>query len=157
MGIQHSQASAYVKEMQKWESRPVLVGDTMIMPLPPSEGGKAGHPFQPYPKMLYRAVRANGGPKIAGNLTVESEREQAYQETQGWHDGQEKAIQAIHDEDTEFARLAANRAHNERLMSPNAKAEAAAFDEHTIQHQPVIPEQSRPKVGTGTRPEKQTS
>jgi hypothetical protein len=157
MGIQHAQQSAYVKEMQKWESRPVMIGDTMIMPLPASQGGRADLPHQQYPRMLYRAVRANGGPQIAGHITVESEREQAYQESHGWHDGQEKAIKAIHDEDLEFARLAANRAHQEKNMSPNAKAEAAAIDESTIQHQPVIPEQSRPKVGRGTRDEGQTS
>lgn len=155
MGIQHSQESAYVKEMQKWEARPVMIGSTMIMPISQSEGGKAGQGFEPYPKMLFRAVRADGGPRIAGQLVVDSEREEKYQKTLGWHDGQKEAIQAIRDEDTEFARLAANRAHNERLMSDKAKAEARAIDESTIQHQPTIPEQSRPRVGTGTRPEPQ--
>ena len=140
MGIAHSQASQYVKEMQKWEQRPVMIGDTMIMPLPVSEGGRMGMPFQPYPKMLYRAERADGGPKISGQLIVHSAQEEAAEVARGWCDGQEVAIAAIKAQDKEWATLAAERAYHERSMSDRARAEAAAVEEASSVHVPVIPE-----------------
>lgn len=146
MGIAHSQASAYVKEMQKWEMRPVMIGDTMIMPIPPDAGGRLGVPFQVYPKMLYKASREMGGPAISGTLIVHSENEESRERDRGWCEGPEAAVAAIKAQDTEFATLAANRAHTDRRMSDHAKAEAAAHDETTIQHQPVIPEKRQRKA-----------
>lgn len=140
MGIQHSQASAFVKEMQKWEHRPVLVGDTMVMPIPVEQGGKKDFPFQAYPKMLYRATRADGGPRINGQIQVDDESQERMQLGRGWALSQEDAIALVHAEDQEHARLAANRAYQERVMSEKARIEANAYDETKITHQPAIPE-----------------
>lgn len=145
MGIHHSPQSAFVKEMAKWEHRPVMIGDTMIMPIPVDQGGKANAPFQPFPKMLYRAERADGGPQISGTLIVHSDTEEKRERERGWCEGPDAAIAAVKAEDLEFATLAANRAFQERRMSDHARAEAAAVDEATAQHVPVIPE--TPKRG----------
>lgn len=140
MGVAHSQASAYVKEMQKWEMRPVMIGDTMIMPLPMEKGGRADAPHQEYPKMLYRAERADGGPKIAGFIIADTEREASTYLSRGWNLTQDGAIAAVHAQDVEFARLAANRAYQERTMSEKARQEAADYEGESMVHTPVIPE-----------------
>lgn len=94
--------------------------------------------------MLYKAVRADGGPRVnledGGYCIVASEVEHRGKTALGWHDGQNEAIAAIHAEDREWSELAANRAANERTMSAKARAEANAVDESTIQHVPSIPE-----------------
>lgn len=163
MSIKHDLSSAYVQERRKWETRPVMIDTqyigpqivdgkmrpgftdgTYIEPLPREQGGRYPYIYQEYPKMLYKAHRADGGPKVdldsSGTRIVHSEGEERSALASGWHDGQEAAIQAIHDEDQNFAKLAAERAAQERRMSAKAQAEAAAVDESTIQHVPSIPE-----------------
>ena len=140
MGIQRSQEDSWTKEMAKWEHRPVLVNGTYVDPIPREHGGKRDYPFQPYPKMLYRAKSADGGPAISDTMIVDDESAERLSVGQGWSATQEAAIEAVHAQHREFARLAANRAHGERSMSDNAQAEARAVDERTMQHVPVIPE-----------------
>ncbi len=139
MGIQRSQEDSWTQEMRKWEHRPVLVNGTYIEPLEIEKGGKKDFPHQEYPKAMYRAERADGGPRICDFQIAQSEGHQQLMESQGWHARQEDAIAGIHAQDLEFAKLAANRAHTERWMSPKAQAEAQAIDEATIQHVPEIP------------------
>lgn len=147
MGIAHPQASAYVQERRKWEIRPVMDGDTMLMPIPLSEGGKANQPYQEFPKMLFRAESADGGPRITGELIVHSAQEEANAKSRGWCEGQQAAIDAIFAQQREFATLAANRNYNDRLMSEAAKAESQAFEETASGHVPVIPEAPIKKRG----------
>lgn len=134
--------------MAKWEQRPVLVGDTYIQPVPREHGGHANHPFEMYPKMLYKASSEFGGAQISGTQIVHDEVQERVALGQGWSDGQEAAIAAVAARETEMAKLAANRAYNEKWMSAAAKAEANEIDEQTMEHLPEIPEarkRGRPK------------
>lgn len=151
MGIQHSQASAFVKEMQKWESRPVMIGDTMIMPIPHDQGGRMNHPFEEYPKMLYRAEAFDGGPKINDSCIVKDESEERLQLGRGYSVSQEAAIDRVRAGQTELATLAANRAFSDARMSPKARAEAAEVDETTVAHLPAIPETPIRKAGSSAK------
>ena len=140
MGIQRSREDSWTKEMAKWEQNPVLVGDTFIQPIPFADGGRGGAPRLEYPKMLYRADSFDGGPRISETKIVEHDGAERLAAGAGWRASQEDAIKDVHARHQEFARLAAERAHTERWMSPKAQAEAAAVDESTMQHVPVIPE-----------------
>lgn len=140
MGIQRSQEDSWTKEMAKWEMRPVLVGGTYIEPIPFAQGGRAGAPHQEYPKAMYRAEMADGGPRISDYKTVPDAWQEDVAKGQGWHARQEDAIQAVHDRLRELATIAANRAAQDKWMSPHAQAEAAAADESTMQHLGEIPE-----------------
>ncbi len=125
--------------MARWEQRPVLVNGTYIEPIPMADGGKGGHPFCEYPKMLYKAESADGGPRISGTKIVSDESQERMALGSGWSDGQQSALDAVEARNLEFAKLAANRAYNEKWMSESARSEANAIDEQTIQHLPEIP------------------
>lgn len=140
MGIVRGQEDGYVKEMARWEGRPVYVNGSYIEPVPFSEGGKGGAPFQEYPKMLFQADSFDGGPRISGTKIVHHAEGEALALGQGWCLTQEAAIAAVGARHLMNAKLAAERAHNERWMSEGARAEAQAIDEATIQHVPMIPE-----------------
>lgn len=140
MSIQRSQEDGWTKEMAKWEQRDVLVGGTFVQAIPFADGGRKDMPFAEFPKMIYRGESADGGPRIAACKVVESEGAQLVAIGQGWSLSQEAALEAVSAQQLEFARLAANRAHNDRWMSDKAKSEAQAVDEQTMQHLPVIPE-----------------
>ena len=130
MGVQWSADSDYAKELAKWEAVP-----TEFVRVP-------GRPFvhREYPKWLYRASRADGGPKITDSIIVESDTQEAAMLSRGFHVDQNEAIEAIHAEDRQFAQLAAERAFAERRMSEKAQAEARIADESTPRHLPSVPE-----------------
>lgn len=140
MGIQRAQEDSWTKEMAKWERIPVLVNGTFVQPIPVSEGGRGGAPLTEYPKMIYRGESADGGPRIAACKIVNDEGQERIACGQGWSVTQEDALASVFEQQREFARLAANRAYNDKWMSDGAKAEARAVDESTIEHLPVIPE-----------------
>jgi hypothetical protein len=139
MGIQRTQEDSWSKEMAKWEQRPVYVNGAYIEPIPVSAGGRGGITLTEYPKMLYRAESADGGPRIAAHKIVQDSDQEAVAIGQGWSLSQEKAIEQVHATHREMARLAANRVHNERWMSEKARAEAALADESMIEHLPAVP------------------
>ncbi len=129
--------------MAKWEQRPVMIGGktgTYVEPIPYAEGGRGGAPFEEYPKAMYRAESAMGGPRISGFREVRDEGAELLAKGQGWFVTQQEALADVPRQQREFARLAAERAANERWMSPAAQAEARAVDEATMEHVPVIPE-----------------
>lgn len=140
MGIQLTKEDSYIQEMRKWEREVVEIGGTIVRPIPFAEGGKGGMPFQEYPKAMYRAESAMGGPRISAMKTVDDEGAERLAHGQGWRSKQEDAIDLVHANALEAAKLAANRAHNEKWMSEKARAEAAAVDEATMEHVPSIPE-----------------
>jgi len=126
--------------MSKWETQPVMLGDTMIMPLSREQGGRGPYTYQPYPKRLYKAGRPNGTSiEITGAVTVENEQQHRMQEGQGYHPGPQEAIDAILQSDAEIAKLAANRAYHDRRMSPEAQAEARAAESLSSNHLGEIP------------------
>lgn len=139
MSIQRSQEDSWTKEMQQWEMRPVLVNGTYIEPIPFDKGGRGGAPHQEYPKMLYKADSFDGGTRISGMLTVDDEGRERLECSRGWSVTQQEAIDRVGAQELEFARLAANRAYTDRLMSGKAQAEAQAIDETTVRHLPAIP------------------
>lgn len=141
MAIMMPPQSAWSKEMAKWEQRPVMIGDSMIMPLPKEQGGRGPYEYQPYPKMLYKAGRPNGiNVEIIGSVIVHDEAEERLQKGQGWCNGQPAAIEAVHRQDQELAVLAANRNFHDRRMSEQARAEAHAAEVQSSQHLAAIPE-----------------
>lgn len=140
MGILRSQEDGYVKEMAKFEQRDVVIHGTLVQAIPMSEGGRKDAPFCEYPKMLYKAESADGGPRINAKTIVHDESQERLAIGQGWCARQEDAIARVEDTLREAARLAANRAHNDKWMSEAARAEAQAHDETTIEHLPAIPE-----------------
>lgn len=125
--------------MAKWEQRPVMVNGTYIEPISVANGGRAGADRTEFPKMVYRAESADGGPRIAGFKLAANESEERLLLGQGYFARQEDAINGVHAQQREMARLAANRAHNDKWMSDKAKAEAQAADESTIAHLAAIP------------------
>jgi hypothetical protein len=140
VSIQRAQEDAWTKESAKWEQRDVMIGGTFVQAIPYTDGGKKDVPRTEYPKMLYRGESAPGGPRIAGKKIVQSEGEELLAHGQGWHAKQEDALAAVTAQELEYAKLAANRVHNEQWMSEKAKAEAQRVDESTMRHVPVIPE-----------------
>lgn len=137
MGLIWSPESKYAQELAKWEQRPTAIVPAEMLtalgkPLSPS--------FQEYPKAMYRAKRADGGPRINGFIVADTEHDETRLKALGWSVSQEAAIAVIHAEDQTFAQLAAERALTERRMSAPAQAEAARVDDRTPQHVPVIPE-----------------
>src|SRR5262245_9834586 len=141
MGIHRSQEDAYVKEMAKWEHRDVIVNGTPIVAIDHRDGGKKNAPHQEYPKWLYRAENADGGPRICAEAKlVHDEGQELMAVGSGWFVNQLDAIADVHKQNRDHAELAANRAATDRRMSEKARLEAAAADEATMQHLPSIPE-----------------
>lgn len=137
--IARTPQDGWTQEMQKWETRPVYVNGAYIEPIPVANGGRGGAVPTEYPKMIYQAESADGGPRISGFKVVQSPSDEAIALGQGWSLTQEQAIANVHAQHLELAKLAANRAYNEQWMSEKAKAEARAVDESTMEHLPVIP------------------
>lgn len=137
MGLMWSPESGYVKELQKWELRPTA--------LVPAEVLQAlGRPMVPvfheYPKAMYRAKAATGGPAINGYIEARDASHEAVLTGQGWSSSQEAAIARVHAETQQAAQLDAERQFAERRMSPKARAEAQRVDDASPAHVPVIPE-----------------
>jgi hypothetical protein len=131
MGLEWSKDSEYAKERRKWESQH-------------TEFGPPGRPYvhQVYPAMLYKAVRpSTGGPPRWEQEIARDEGHERYLQDRGYVRGPDKALERLEASEREIATLAAERAHVERRMSPQAQAEARAVDESTIEHVPVIEQQ----------------
>lgn len=123
--------NAYATEMAKWEMFHSVYG-------PP------GRPFEQraYPALMYRAARPSaGGGAVYTHVRVgdDAERERAERQGYVWG-GPGKALEALEQQEFQYAELAANRHFTERRMSEKAQQEAAAADESTIKHLPAIPE-----------------
>ena len=140
MGIQLTPENTYVREMAKWEHRDTEIHGTFVRAIPVAEGGKKGAPFEEYPKAMYQASSADGGPRISGFKQVPDEASELVARGQGWHTTQEAAIEGVHERHRELARAAAERNATERWMSEGARKEAALVDESTIEHVGAIPE-----------------
>jgi hypothetical protein len=143
MAVLHSPESDYAKEMRKHEAQHTPFGP-----------GERPYVYQPFPTRMYKAGRSDAGPVvIVDALDAANDTEQRNLESRGYvAGGQGAAMDAFHAGDAEIAKLAANRAHQERTMSPAAQREAAAADDATMDHLPVIPETPIKRRG---RPAKQ--
>lgn len=137
MPVIHTPDTAYAQERRKHEANFTPYG-------PP------GRPYvyQAYPAMLYKATRTEMGRVMFEGRVAASEVESRLLEAQGFvPDGREAAYNRLVAQEREIAKLAAERAHQERTMSPAAQAEAAAVDAATDRHVPVIPETPTNKKG----------
>lgn len=103
--------------------------------------GPPGRPYvyREYPKMVFKAGRVNGKHAIDGQLVADDEQMERNLLSRGYHPTQEKALDALAQDELTIAKLAAERAHHERRMSPAAQAEAAAVDDAEASHVPEIP------------------
>jgi hypothetical protein len=148
MGVLHSPESAFGKELWKW--------DHSVNERHPSTGeaGKRPVGFQEYPKMLYRAERTDGPPKIVDQMIVRSEDEQRRFESRDFHASQQAAIDAVLAAELVMARAHAERNFSERRMSEKAQAEVSRAEAEAGDMLGEIPEQPRKPRG---RPKKSVS
>lgn len=120
MSVVHSEDSAYMQEMQRWEGHKYF-GD-----LPP------GRPYQyrEFPHRLYKAGRnAHGQTAILEAQTANDEREASNLESRGFvMGGQDKAIEAFERQELEIAKLAAERNFEMTRMSEGARREVAQVE-----------------------------
>ena len=150
-GVLYPATSAYAKELKKFER-------------PMDYNPKAN----PFPKMLYHAQsRPDGLPSVGETLDslfdgspgaaerftakcqriVRDEAEMAKAIADGWRETPAQAMEAAHARHFELAKQTAHRKFEDRLMSENAQAEAASFEENFEDHLPEIPEQRTVRRG----------
>lgn len=130
--------------------------------------------FEPFPRMLYKAHRRPDGIRSVGETndglfggapgaaeqwtrtcqrTVRSESEMQRAIDEGWRETQAEAIEYFDKLERFVADAAAHRHHEDRNMSPAAKAEAEALDSG-MTHLPEIPEahkREKPEPKRGRR------
>lgn len=152
MPVLWSPESNHAKELSKWEQRPTqLVSAEMIA----ASGGKL-FTYQEYPKALYRAKRATGGPTIDGYIEAQSAADEARLLGQGWSVTQEAAIEHIHAADRDIAQAAAERAFADRKMTALAQIEAQRADDATPAHVPEVPRTPIKRSYTRRTPKEQS-
>ena len=133
-GIVHNPASAYAREMAKWE-----MGYSPYGP-PGRPRETVGH--QEWPAMFYKCTRS----ATNGDILTEHETEAASAaegealERQGYVRGLANAHAAVEAYEGMIAKAAAERAFADRKMSESARAEAARVDDLTVGHVAEIPE-----------------
>jgi hypothetical protein len=140
-GIRHSPASAYAQELATWETQPLEDGSVtqgMINAARASGRHHGVFEHQEFPKMLYQFEQTKTGIKPV-LFVVNSDHEQRNMESRGWHVRQEDAMDAFEKAATELARVAANRAYNDRRMTPRAQEEADRIDSSAARHLGEIP------------------
>ena len=136
-GVFHNPAGAYASEMRKWEMD--------YSPYGPPGRPRHLHGHQPYPCQMYKVRRADTGGSVIveSSQRAESEAEERNFRSRGYYNGLAEAAEALAESEQATARAAAERAFHEKGMSEKAKAEAAAIDDSTSGHVPVIPEANR--------------
>jgi len=136
VGLQWTPESDYVKELAKWEQRPTeLVSAGMLQAL----GKPISPPYQEFPKAMYRAIAATGGPAINGFMVAHDASQERLLTGQGWSSSQDAAIELVHAADRAMAQAAAERAFSDRVMGEKARLEAQRVDDSTPAHVPEIP------------------
>ena len=130
-GVVHNPASAYAREMAKWESGYSAYG-------PP---GRQPQPRQDFPKAMYLMKRSetNGDFVTVAFAEAADDAAERNLRSRGFHFGQVEAIKAIEDGEKALAVGAAERAHQDRWMGDRARAEAQAADAATGAHLAEVP------------------
>lgn len=131
MPVIHAPESAFAQEMRKWEGQYTQYG-------PP------GRPYNPnikYPTRMYKATRQADGTRTLEGMTAADEHERRNLESRGFvYGGQQAAIDALDQEQTEHGKLAAEINFEARRMSDGARAEVEAAQEAAgARHLPAIP------------------
>ncbi len=133
MSIVHVPESAWAKEAIKWEAQGSLMGP-----------GLRPYVKHDYPMMLYKAwQRPEGGLDIADTQIVDDEGHRTRLEANGYRATPLEAFDALEAQQTEFAKLSAEREWEKThgRLSPRAIAEVTQHEEDAgAQHLPTIPE-----------------
>ncbi len=117
-------------------------------------GGRGPRVYEEFPKAMYRAGRnAKNQIDILGMEVARDADEEGKLFGKGLRFKQEDALALAEANEREVAKLAANRAHNDRKLSDNAQAEARAFEESVKEHVAEVPETPIKRRG---RPKKVT-
>lgn len=134
-----------MKERMKWEYSEYQYGD--------ARGLRGPRVYEEFPKMLYKAGR-NAANKIdlLAKEVAKNAQEEANLMSRGFVFGPDKAIAAAENLERDVAKHAAERAYQERTMSEPARREAAAIDDSTADHVPVIAETPIKKRGRPAKP-----
>jgi hypothetical protein len=143
VGIVHTPDSEWAKEATKWEANYTVMGE-----------GKRPYVKRDYPMMMYKAGNPpGGGIGILDTEIVMHEAQRTRQRQMGFRDTPLEAIEAFEEEQTEYARLAAEREYEKKnKLSPKARAEVQAHEDEASGHLPTIPE--TPIKRRGGRPKK---
>ena len=165
MPVQWNPEGAYAKELEKWN-------------LPKNQGGHNANGFEPYPRMLYRALKKPNGQVIcmepepspfgwqneqdyaraclhAEGLTkscqhiVHSEQEEREAIASGWSLSAKEALARFEAHEQEIARVAAEVNFAARRMSDTAQREHATATNATHEH--VTDVQPKKKRGRPAR------
>jgi hypothetical protein len=133
-GIVYNPASAYAKEMAKWEMG--------YSPYGPPGRPREVYGNQEWPKAFYKMRRSptNGDFLVDNFIACESPAQAATLEAQGYRLGREAAEAYVVELEQMVAVAAAERAKSDLRMSEKAKAEAQAADDATSQHVGAVPE-----------------
>lgn len=146
MGIAFTKESAYAVEMRKWEATPTEFGP-----------GQKPYVFLPFPKRMYRFEHVSGkGIVQADAQTAADDTQEANLRSRGFHFGPADAHAAIERQQTEYGKLAAERAFeithgriSEKAADEVRQAEAA----HGSTHMPGMPAgKVRRKPGPKAKP-----
>ena len=129
--ILHAPDSGYAQEMTKWEAQNSMMGP-----------GLRPYLRRDYPMMMHRAeTHLQGGRGIVETRIVADEHHRTLAEADGFRATPLEALEALEAQQTEFARLAAERAYEVRRMRPRAQTEVLAAEEAAgAVHLPTIAE-----------------
>ena len=124
MAIVRSPDSAYEQELAKWEAPP------------------GGWPYQPYPKMLYKARKLPNGKVIVldwddprtGFVIVQNEAEERIQLGQGYYCTQQEALDGFERQEQAVAQAGAEVEYAVERMSKPAKREHRKRAQATASH-----------------------
>lgn len=154
MGIVRTGESEMDKELKKWDT-------------PKRLGGYNTDGFEPYPRMLYKAVKKDSGKVVclepAPNLAyfqkdadflreearidasnranqriVGSSQEQEQARSQGWRETPALAIEYVEKLEQEMAQAAAEANYASQRMTQKARDERAALEAATDEHVPDV-------------------
>ncbi len=126
MSVIYTSESEFGKEMRKWEPTPEQLAERMVHPAP-------------YPAMLYKGKRSEGGPITYETMIVASPDERDRMASRGWCTHPDEAIEAYKQQDLAVAKAAAHRAYEDRGLSEAAQREVRAYEATTDEHVPEIP------------------
>ena len=136
MAVLHPPDSAYAKEMTKWEAQGSILGP-----------GLRPYVHRDYPMMVHLAAAlSKGGVGIVERKIVDGPDARARAEQDGFRATPLEAIAALEEQQTEFGKLAAERAFEVRRMSAKAQAEVVQAEADAgAQHLPTIAEKPKRK------------
>ena len=134
--------TAYATERLKWEYQEFAIGE--------ERGQRGPRVHEEFPKMVYKAGRnADNQIDLIDQAIAGDEDELRKLISRGFVDGPAQAVAKAEAQEREIAKLAANRAFLDRRMSPEAQAEAQAYEDATPGHVAEIPvapkKRGRPK------------